>query len=289
MKNRNRYSASEIITSGVNLPIDASPATRQNRGNHHRDGPLHSSTPCAGRWFDSVLTGEEGGRPVKRTKHSGISGKKSGAVAVSSEEGDLDVSDGQSSPATDEATFRALLQQFQAGDKDAGNELWKRYGTELRRSVRARLRNPALRRVVDSLDISHSVARRLCERIHQYEFETFSDFRKLVAVVVKRKVIEVGRGIDRRNEQPLSASANLGSEIADEDDSSPGEQLLTQEIWDRTRLILNKNEWRLFEMVRIDGCSWREVGEQLGESPEALRKRLERALRRVRQELGFEE
>ena len=50
-------------------------------------------------------------------------------------------------------TLPALLDRIRAGDQAAATELVRRYEPALRRSVRLRLRDPRLRRVLDSSDV----------------------------------------------------------------------------------------------------------------------------------------
>ena len=54
-------------------------------------------------------------------------------------------------------TLPALLDRIRAGDQGAATELVRRYEPALRRSVRLRLRDPRLRRVLDSSDVCQAV------------------------------------------------------------------------------------------------------------------------------------
>jgi len=187
----------------------------------------------------------------------------------------------------DEQVFRSLLARFQAGDRAAGDELWLRYREEIRRSVRARLRHPALRRAVDSLDICQSVARRLCERIEEYPFQTPEEFRRLVAVIVQNRVHEIARRVGRQKELP--AKGSIEQIPADADAGTPSEQLIAAEIWNQARALMTAEEWRLVELRILEGRPWRQIAETLGENEDALHKRLTRALARVRTEIDREE
>jgi hypothetical protein len=53
------------------------------------------------------------------------------------------------------------------------------------------------------------------------------------------------------------------------------------------RGLLTEDERRLAEQ-RADGRSWPEIAAEVGGTPEAVRKRLERALDRVCQQLGVD-
>lgn len=190
---------------------------------------------------------------------------------------------------SDEARLKQLLDDFQAGDQEAGQELWSRYKDEILRSVRARMRDPSLRQFVASMDITDSVARRICGRIDQYEFETFQDFRNLVAVIVRRRVAEAHRELRRRAERNAVSLGDVEFDPADPLEGAADEGLVAKEMWEACRQLFTDEEWLLFELVRIEGHSWKEVSERFGEKPDTLRKRLERSITRVRQELGLED
>jgi len=60
--------------------------------------------------------------------------------------------------------FGELLRLVRAGDADAAAELVRQYEPEIRRTIRVRLTDPRLRRVVDSIrDLLAEVRRRLAD------------------------------------------------------------------------------------------------------------------------------
>jgi hypothetical protein len=54
-------------------------------------------------------------------------------------------------------TFADMIQRVRAGDADAAAELVRWYEPAIRRAVRLHLRDPRLRRILDSVDICQSV------------------------------------------------------------------------------------------------------------------------------------
>src|SRR5215213_9339327 len=61
-------------------------------------------------------------------------------------------------PAMAETTsFAEFVRRIRAGDAQAAEELVRQYETTIRREVRMRLREPQLRRLVDTMDICQSV------------------------------------------------------------------------------------------------------------------------------------
>ncbi len=58
---------------------------------------------------------------------------------------------------SEDSSFRDLIRRVRAGDEHAAEELLQRYEPAIRRTVRARLRDSRLRRLLDSMDICQSV------------------------------------------------------------------------------------------------------------------------------------
>jgi hypothetical protein len=71
-------------------------------------------------------------------------------------------------------------------------------------------------------------------------------------------------------------------------EASPSRQVAGQELLVEVRKRLSAEERELADL-RSQGQEWAEIARERGESPEALRKRLARALGRVAKELGLEE
>ena len=69
--------------------------------------------------------------------------------------------------------------------------------------------------------------------------------------------------------------------------SSPSQEVSARELLQQFRNHLTPDEKQLAEL-RVLGYEWSEIAAQLGGSPEALRKRLARAVQRVARQLGLE-
>ena len=69
---------------------------------------------------------------------------------------------------------------------------------------------------------------------------------------------------------------------------SPSELVATAELLRESRRRMSEEERYLAEQ-RADGKGWAELAEELGEGPEALRKKLSRAMDRIARELGLGE
>src|SRR5262249_50068355 len=115
------------------------------------------------------------------------------------------------------------------------------------------------------------------------------DLLKLLATMARNKVIDKARrrelegDLDRRvqmDELPDNAlAASQGS---------PSQQVALRELIGEARRRLSPEERQLLKL-RQEGLEWTAIAAQVGGSPQALRKRLSRAVDMVAQELGLDE
>jgi RNA polymerase sigma factor (sigma-70 family) len=192
---------------------------------------------------------------------------------------------------TDEPSFRDLIGRVRQGDEQAAAELVRRYEPAIRRAVRLRLQDQRLRRVFDSVDVCQSVLASFFARAAagQYELTTPDQLLRLLAVMARNKL---GHQVARqraacRDHRRVEALTNgecdaIGSE------STPSRQVAERELLLEARRRLSPDERRLMEM-RGEGRRWEDIASELGATAEALRKKLARAIERVRQELGLAE
>src|SRR5437588_8834998 len=89
-----------------------------------------------------------------------------------------------------EGRFADLIQRVRSGDEDASTELVRRYEPAIRRVVRVHLRDPRLRRVLDSTDIAQSVLATFFVRANlgQYELDSPESLLKLLATIARNKL-----------------------------------------------------------------------------------------------------
>ena len=71
-------------------------------------------------------------------------------------------------------------------------------------------------------------------------------------------------------------------------DVDPGQQAATKELVREFQSRLSEEERQLADL-RVNGQSWDQIAAERGESPEALRKRLARAVDRISRELRLDE
>ena len=190
----------------------------------------------------------------------------------------------------EENGFRALLSRIRAGDQQATAELVRRYEPALRRTVRLWLRDPHLRRLLDSTDVSQCVLLNFFAGIAagRYLFDTPEEMLRLLAVMARNQVVnDALRHRAERRDHRRTASAGPGErEIADPG-PGPDRYVAAQELLSKARHLLTPLERELLEL-REQGRRWAEIATARGESPEALRKQLARAVVRVARTLGLE-
>jgi RNA polymerase sigma-70 factor (ECF subfamily) len=191
----------------------------------------------------------------------------------------------------EEETFQDLIRRVRAGDEGAAAELVRRYEPTIRRVARVRLADTRLRRAFDSMDICQSVFGSFFVRtaLGEYDLETPEQLLGLLVRMSQNKVLAHVRdaGAARRDyrrvqegstEEPRWVSA----------DPSPSQQVSARELLHEFRKRLSEEERQLAEQ-RAAGHGWAQIAAERGDSPEALRKQLARAVERVAHELGMED
>jgi RNA polymerase sigma-70 factor (ECF subfamily) len=191
----------------------------------------------------------------------------------------------------EETPFRDLIHQVRAGDEAAAAELLRQYEPAVRRAIRVHLVSPRLRRVFDSMDVCQSVMASFFARaaLNQYDLEQPEQLLGLLVAMVRHKLTDLARqqGRDRRNHHRVVAGRveEMGLPAAD---STPSQEVIRQELVQKVHERLTPEECYLAEQ-RALGREWNEIAAERGTSPEALRKRLTRALSRAKRDLGLEE
>jgi RNA polymerase sigma-70 factor (ECF subfamily) len=186
-------------------------------------------------------------------------------------------------------SFPDFLRRLRAGDEQAAAELVRRYESVIRCEVRVRMTDPKLGRLFDSVDICQSVLASFFVRAAagQYELDQPEDLIRLLVRMARNKVVsqtrrQRARAADRHRVETsnLDAVSTVGF---DPSRVAAGRDLL-EEV--RRRLSL---EERQIADLRAQERSWPEIAAELGGTPEARRKQLDRALNRVAEELGLAE
>jgi RNA polymerase sigma-70 factor (ECF subfamily) len=192
---------------------------------------------------------------------------------------------------SDETSFRSLLDRVRAGDEQAAEELIRLYLRPIRLVVRKRLRDPALRTLLESMDICQSILGGFFVRmaLGQFDLQTPEDLRKLLVTMAENKIRNHKRRLEaaRRDYRRTHGPDPAGPEFVDPT-PSPGRIVANKELLQEVRRRLS-TEVRQIADLRAAGHSWQEIANQLGQAPDVLRMRHQRAVNRLAKEMGLEE
>jgi RNA polymerase sigma-70 factor (ECF subfamily) len=191
---------------------------------------------------------------------------------------------------SDEATFRDLIRRVRQGDQDAAADLVRRYEPTIRRVARVRLGDTRLQRLLDSADICQSVFGSFFVRtaLGEYDLSTPEQLLNLLVSMSRKKVVDQARRAKaaRRDIRRAEEGGAEGQRLA-APGPSPSQEVAGAELLREFRRRMSEEERQLAE-ERADGLDWSQIAAKRGDSPEALRKRLARAIDRISEELGLE-
>lgn len=185
-------------------------------------------------------------------------------------------------PSPDPNALADLLARAGAGDSRALGELLRRYERRVHLAARSLLR-PALRNVLDSIDLVQSVHRALLPGLQDGRY-TFADEEQLVALAVTVLRHKVQRTAKRPPPSPTDP-ATLPTEPSPE--ASPPDAAVGEELATKLLAELEPDDRRIVEL-RMQDYSTPEIAAQLSVSPAILRARLSRLRKRLR-DAGFDE
>ena len=192
---------------------------------------------------------------------------------------------------SDEQIAGDLLRRLRAGDGDAAVELVRRYEPEIRRAVRVRLTDPRLRRVLDSLDVCQSVLGNFFVRVAagQLELDRPENLLRLLITMARNKVLDHARRQQaaRRDQRRTATNDERLATVADPG-PGPSQVAVGRELLEQVRRELTADERELADQ-RALGRDWPDIAAERGGTPDALRKKLTRALDRVALRLGLED
>ena len=183
-----------------------------------------------------------------------------------------------------------MVGRIRRGDDAAAAELVRRYEPAIRRAVRLQLRDPRLRSLLDSTDVCQSVLASFFVRAAagQYELDRPSQLTRLLVVMARNKLASQARRphVVRREPGPGLGPGDEEGPLAP--GPSPSQQAAWRDLLQEVRNRLSEEERQLVDR-RGREQEWSQIAAELGGSPEALRKKLARALDRVARQLGLEE
>jgi RNA polymerase sigma-70 factor (ECF subfamily) len=182
-----------------------------------------------------------------------------------------------------------LVERIRAGDAEAAAELVRRYEPEIRRSIHHRLHDTRLRRAFDSMDICQSVLGNffIYASTHALEVDKPDQLLHLLVTMTRNKLRDAVRHERRakRDSRRQVAGAREMLQAVPGHDATPSRVVGARELLSRVRKYLPADDLYVAE-ERAAGREWADLAEEMGTTPEALRKRLSRALELVSRKLG---
>jgi len=194
------------------------------------------------------------------------------------------------------STFADRLVRLRSKDDAEIEQFVAKYEPFIRRTLRFRIARSSLSPAADSVDVCQSVLFGFLTRLSagEYELHCEEDLRKLLAAIANKKFLRLNRHEMaakrcRAQTQSLSDLPELAASSASFSGGSAGNstvsRLNTTDLFEQLSLRMSAHEMELYRL-RSQGNNWATIGEQLGETPSILRKRLSRAIQRVAAELG---
>jgi RNA polymerase sigma-70 factor (ECF subfamily) len=188
---------------------------------------------------------------------------------------------------SEESGFQEFLRRIRAGEPEAAATLVRTYEPILRRSVRVWSVDPRLWRFFDPTDICQSVFASFFGRaaLGAFELATPRDLLKLLVGITRKKLADHVRyeSAARRDYRRVHTGVHLEKKMLAYG-PLPDQEVELQELLCEFDRRLTKEERWLAEQ-RAQGQSWDQIAQAGGDNPEALRKKLQRALERVAGEL----
>ena len=189
-------------------------------------------------------------------------------------------------------SFRALLAQVRAGNEEAAAALVQQYEPAIRRAVRVRLTDPALRRVMDSVDVCQSVLANFFVRMQagQFDLESPKQLLNLLITMAQNRLRDHVRGqhAERRDQRRVLADGAPALEAVADQQATPSQIVAAKELFQKMCGQLSPEEKHLVDQ-RAQGREWQELADELGGSADALRMKLTRALNRLSGPLGLDQ
>ena len=184
-------------------------------------------------------------------------------------------------------SFEDLLREVRLGDSQAATELVRRYESAIRVAVRTRLTDPAMRRQLDSLDISQSVLSSFFLRAAagQYDLSTPAQLVALLTKMAQNKLAMQARRKSRER-RSLNRAATLETVVRHLPDrlAPPPQLVADRELVDRAYRLMDP-QVRQMASFRASGAEWSEIAARIGGTAEARRKQFRRAIDDIAQTL----
>jgi RNA polymerase sigma factor (sigma-70 family) len=186
-------------------------------------------------------------------------------------------------------SFEVLVASVRNGDEDAVRVFMGRYEPMLRRVLRVTRVIRDLQSVTDSQDVVQSVFIQAVEDIRAGTVQ-FSDeaglegYLRTVGRNRLRDRIRRLRALRRGRSRTAALEPEVLAQAADPT-PTPSEILAAREQVEQVRNNTDPDDLTVLQ-ARSEGVAWEELAAECNATPEAMRKRIERVRRRLREQLG---
>ena len=183
-----------------------------------------------------------------------------------------------------------LVALARQGDRSALDQLCAVYGERVRRIVRLRL-GRELRSKLESMDIVQDVLMCALEDLEDFTYANEGDFLRWLGAIAENRIRNTvdklhARKRDIRKETPLDARASTSTDararaLEPVRNTTPSVLLSRKEELDKLEITIDqlRPEYReVIILAKIDGLSYREIGDRLGKSADAAGHLLLRAM-----------
>jgi RNA polymerase sigma factor (sigma-70 family) len=195
-------------------------------------------------------------------------------------------SDEQAKESASTGGFESGSADEAAGGVQPLEAVWRRFGDQLRRRARTRLRQYGLAGQAESMDICNEVMADLARR-NSDDALSPDDALAYVMRAIDNQVLDTFRTLAR---QCRDFRRNEGTPVEDigvqTPQATPSQIALRREVIDRIRSMMSSDDAEAVDMM-LENRDWSEIGQALGVRPDTARMRVRRAIERVRRDLGL--
>lgn len=191
----------------------------------------------------------------------------------------------------DATRFTLLLDSLRRGEESAVQELVDEYQEPIRREIRFTLLDHRLRRIVGESDILQSVLMRFCLGLWAGNLDADSPEQLvgLLKTMVRARVVDWVR-YSRAQRRDVRRDAYLEPEMQSQQPApqqTPSQLASQRELISIFRSQLSPEELQILDL-RQQQLGWQEIALKLGApSPDAVRKRYERAMEQALKAIDF--
>ena len=187
----------------------------------------------------------------------------------------------------DTDALKEWIKRIKLGDQTAAAELVRHFEPEIRRFVRVRLTDPKLRRFMDSMDVVQSVMGRFFQGIQsdRLQVEHPLQLLRLLMTMARNSLLDHVRRAKVRTDVTGTGGDQELQFVADRH-TGQAELVEQADLVALVRGRLSSEEQRALDRWLL-GDGWEQMSQDFGCEPDAIRKKVTRAIDRATKELGL--